>query len=284
MDWRSVWRILRKDNAAMASAGLIVLIILVALLAPNLAPHDPYAQNLASNLDPPGRTYLLGTDFQGRDILSRVIFGTRVSLSVALMAVTLGMTTGTTLGIVSGYCGGWVDELLMRMVDILLSFPYFLMALLIVAILGPSLRNAMIAIGIAIMPQNARLIRGCILSVRERDFILAARTIGSGGLRIMFRHLLPNTMGPLSVFVTLKIPTAILSEAALSFLGLGAQPPTASWGVMASQGREFLLVAPWMVVFPGLAIVMTAMAFNLLGDGLTIALDPRFRGMQRREI
>lgn len=278
MDWHLVWRMLRRDYAALAGAGFIMFVIAVATLAPHLAPRDPYLQNLPHNLKAPGRTYLLGTDFHGRDILSRILHGTRISISVALMSVMIAMVIGTIVGLVSGYHGGWVDELIMRVMDILLSFPYFLLALLIVAILGPSLRNAMIAIGIAIMPQNARLTRACILSLRERDFVTAARAIGCGQFHIMLKHLLPNSIGPLSVFVTLKIPTAILSEAALSFLGLGAQPPTPSWGVMVSHGREFLLVAPWNIVFPGLAIMLTVMAFNFLGDGLTVALDPRFRG------
>jgi peptide/nickel transport system permease protein len=257
---------------------VVILLLLVAAFGPWLMPHDPIAQNLALKRTPPGPEYLLGTDEFGRDILSRVILGARYTLLVPSVAVTIGLILGGSIGLIAGFAGGWWDDTLMRVMEVLLAFPYLLLAIAIVATLGPGQANTVLAIGIGAIPGYARLIRGQILSLREREFVLAARSLGAPADRILLRHLVPNTVAPVIVYMMLSMAGAILLEAALSFLGLGVQPPRASWGLMVATGRDFLHVAPHVATVPGLAIMLAVLGFNLLGDGLRDALDPRLRG------
>ncbi|MBI4278118.1 MAG: ABC transporter permease, partial [Armatimonadetes bacterium] len=226
---------------------------------------------------PPGGRYLLGTDQLGRDVLSRVIYGARISLAVGLLAVGLGASAGVAVGIVSGYAGGWFDHLLMRVVDILLAFPLYLLALTVMAILGSSLGNTILAVGIASFPAFARLTRGEALAIKRREFVDAARAIGASDPAIMRRHIFPNIVAPIIVMATLRVGQAILVEAGLSFLGLGIAPPTPSWGLMVNDGLALIWNAPWVATFPGLAIMLLVLGFNLVGDGLRDALDPRLR-------
>ena len=268
---------LRRNKMAMAGAGIVAVLLLTALTAGVLAPHNPLAGNIVNRLQPPSHAYWLGTDSQGRDILSRIIFGTRISLEIGVISVGLALVIGTLLGTASGFYGGWLDLVLMRVMDIMLAFPSVLLAIAITAMLGPSLKNAMIAVGIVYIPSYARIVRSTVLSVKETEYVEAARVIGCSTPRIVFRHVLPNCLAPLIVQTTMSIGTAILDAAGLSFLGLGAQPPTPEWGAMLSEGRSALQEAPWVMVFPGLAIMLVVLGFNLLGDGLRDALDPRLR-------
>lgn len=269
---------LRRDRMAVAGAVLLLCAALVSLLAPVLAPQDPTQTNLAQRLAPIGTPgYPLGSDELGRDILSRLIWGGRVSLLVGFGAVIVAMVFGVIVGLMAGYFGGWLDSVIMRLIDILMAFPAILLAIAIVASLGPGLRNAMLAISIVGIPYYARIIRGSVLSLRELEFIHAARIIGAPDLRILTRHVLPNCLGPLIVAATLDVGWMIMAAAGLSFLGLGAQPPTAEWGVMLSGGRQFIRVAPHLSVLPGAAILLVVLALNFLGDGLRDALDPRLR-------
>ncbi|QFP75235.1 ABC transporter permease [Deinococcus sp. AJ005] len=263
----------------LAVIGLFVLLIFAvsALLAPWVAPFDP-AQIFFSDLRAaPGTAHLFGADELGRDILSRVVYGARVSLSAGLISVTLALVFGGGIGLVAGYIGGWVDDVLMRVVDALLALPFLVLAIALAAILGPSLQNTMIAIAIVTAPAFARITRGEVLSQRERDYVQAAQALGAGDGRLITRHLLPNISGALIVQTSLAIANAILAEASLSFLGLGIQPPAPSWGSMLNAARGYLTDAPWMALFPGLAIFLAVLAFNLIGDGLREALDPRGR-------
>jgi peptide/nickel transport system permease protein len=269
-------RQLRKDKAAMLGLVLVVLIVAAALLAPVIAPYDPLDIS-HERFQPPGRDFLFGTDELGRDLLSRIIYGARISLRVGLISVGIAAAIGVQLGLVSGYFGEAVDNVISRAMDILLAFPSILLAIIIVAILGPGLDNAMIAIGLASIPTYARLVRGSTLCEREKDYVLAARAIGVRSGRLLFRHILPNIVAPVIVFGTLGVATAILAAAGLSFIGLGAQPPTPEWGAMLSQGRNYLRTEWWVPTFPGLAIVITVLGINLLGDGLRDALDPQLR-------
>ncbi|MEW8979725.1 MAG: nickel transporter permease [Symbiobacterium sp.] len=269
-------RFLRHRAAVLG--GLIVLtIVLTALLADVIAPYDPIEGRLVDMLQPPSRTHWMGTDEQGRDIFSRIIHGSRISLQVGLVAVGISLTTGTAIGAISAYFGGWPDLVVMRIIDILLAFPSILLAIAITAILGPSLTNAMIAVGIVGMPVYARLVRASVLSIKEQDYVQAALAAGGGHGRILFRHILPNALAPLIVQSTLSIGTAMLDAAGLSFLGLGARPPTPEWGAMLSGAQVYIQLAPWVVTFPGLAIMLAVLGFNLLGDGLRDVLDPRLR-------
>ncbi len=263
----------------LAKVGLLVIATLVvaAVLAPALAPYDPTEQRLERMLQPPGGQHLLGTDDLGRDILSRVLYGARVSLLVGVLAVGISLLAGVSLGLVAGYRGGWVDDVTMRVMDGLLAFPALVLALAITAALGPSLRNAMIAIGIVGIPGFARLVRGQVLSLRAQEYVEAARAAGLADGRIVVRHILPGTLAPIIVHASLRVAFAVLAEAGLSFLGLGTQPPTPSWGSMLNTGREYLEMAPWLSVAPGAAIFVTTLSFNFLGDGLRDALDPRLR-------
>lgn len=266
-----------QNRGALFGAVILALFVLTALLAPWLAPYSPIDQNLASRLQAPSWSHWLGTDDLGRDLLSRLIHGTRVSLRVGVIAVGLALVLGTAIGLVAGYKGGKVDELLMRVLDVLLAFPSILLAILVVAILGPSLENAIVAIAIVNVPVYARLVRASVMGVIHQEFIEAARAVGMGHWGIAFRHVLPNCLTPITVQATLGIGTAILETAGLSFLGLGAQPPTPEWGTMLNDARPYIRDAWWLIMFPGVAIIVTVLGFNLLGDGLRDLLDPKGR-------
>ena len=266
-----------RDKLAMVGLVIMAAFVLTAALAPLLAPYDPLEQSLTDRREPPSSQNPLGLDDLGRDILSRVIFGARKSLQVGVLSVTMAIVVGTWIGATSGYLGGWVDSLVMRLMDIMLAFPALLLAIAIVTILGPGLLNMLYAIGIVSIPVYARIARASVLGVKVQDYVLAARSLGASPIRILTRHVLPNCLTPLIVQGTLGIGTAILDAAGLSFLGLGAQPPTPEWGAMLGQGRYAMFTAPHIVLFPGLAIVLTVLGFNLLGDGLRDALDPRLR-------
>jgi peptide/nickel transport system permease protein len=255
--------------------GVAGVLVLTALLAPVLSPYPPEAIDLASELAPPGAAHLLGAGENGIDVLSQVLYGARVSLVVAFFAVGVSALIGVTLGGLAGYVGGWVDEVVMRVVDVLLAFPGILLAIFITSVLGPSLANVVFALSFTGWTGYARLARGQMLTLRERDYVQAARALGSGDARILFRHLLPNAAGPLLIQATSAFPGAILAEASLSFLGLGAPPGTPSWGALVDQGTQYLLVAPHVALFPGLALAITVLGFNFLGDAVRDALDPK---------
>lgn len=275
---KTVWIKLKRDPAAVVGLVIVGLLVTAALGSMILVPYDRViAQDLGQALRPPGGEYWFGTDHFGRDVFLRVLYGAQVSLVVGIVAVGLGMSIGLLLGTSSGYFGGWWDTLVMRITDIMLAFPFLLLALAITAALGPSLTNAMLALGIASFPSYTRLVRGNVLSLREENYVEAARVAGATHRRIMLRHLIPNLLGTLIVYGTLRISTAILAEAGLSYLGLGAQPPMPTWGGMLSEGRDYLLFFEWLALFPGLAILVTVTGFNLLGDGLRDALDPKTR-------
>jgi ABC-type dipeptide/oligopeptide/nickel transport system permease subunit len=250
---------------------------MVSVLAPVLAPYDPLAIDPMGALQPPSFEHPMGTDPIGRDVLSRVLFGGRISLVVGLVSVGISLAIGVILGLLAGYFGGTVDNVIMRLMDMMLAFAGILLALTIVAVLGPGLTNVMLAVGISGIPNFARLVRGSVLSAKENLYVEAARSIGIRSGRIIFRHILPNVMAPVIVLATLAYGWAILSAASLSFLGLGAQPPTPEWGIMLSDGRGYLREAPWVTFFPGFAIMLTVLSANVLGDGLRDALDPRQR-------
>jgi len=267
----------RLLRTRLAGFGLVVLglVIFLAIFAGVLAPYNPDSQSLADVLQAPSGAHLFGTDDLGRDILSRVIYGSRVSLEVGLISVSVALVGGCLIGLVAGYWGGMVDEVLMRAMDALAAFPALVLALAITSALGMGIGNAMIAIGIVYIPAFARLVRGQALSVRERDYVTAARSLGAGHFRIMLRHIWPNVTAPIIVQASLAVGFAIITEAALSFLGVGVRPPTASWGSMLNEGYQYLENAPWMSVAPGAAIFVTVLGLNLLGDGLRMVLDPR---------
>lgn len=271
-------KVLRRfvsNRLAMLGLVIVVALIAIAIFAPQLAPVDPSNQNLRARRAPPGAQFVLGGDQFGRDILSRLIFGARISLSISIAAVSFGMVTGSLLGMVAGFRGGWVDTVIMRVMDMLLSFPYLLLAILIVSVLGPGVPNTILAIGIWTTPAFARVARSSVTGLKDRDFVHAARSLGAREPRILFGHLLPNTIATLVVYGALNLAYAVLMESALSFLGLGVQPPTPSWGGMIASGRDFITTAPHIATIPGIAIAVTVLGFNLLGDGLRDALDPR---------
>lgn len=272
-----VWRQFRRNRAAVAGGVVIALLALVAVFAGTVAPADPIQIKPAQRLLPPSGTYPFGTDELGRDVLSRIIYGARISMTVGLISVGVALVIGVTLGLLSGYLGGWADNTIMRFIDILLAFPGILLAILIAGTLGPGLRNVMIAVGIFSVPTYARVVRATTLSVKEQEYIEALRALGASDARIVLRHILPNVAAPIIVLSALGVATAILSAAGLSFVGLGAQPPTPEWGAMLSQARPYLRNEWWLAAFPGLAIMVTVLAINLLGDGLRDALDPRLR-------
>jgi ABC-type dipeptide/oligopeptide/nickel transport system permease subunit len=274
--WRlPVRRYLSHPGAVI---GLIILLgwILVTILAPVLAPYDP-ADLVGRARQAPSAEHWLGTDMLGRDVLSRVIYGSRISISIGLIAVLLGGIPGVILGLLAGYFGGWVDTVISRFVDALLAFPSILLALVVIAALGASIQNMMIAVGIATLPDYARLVRGTVLSIKSQPYVEAARLVGNSHVRIMARHILINANAPIVVLATLQIGSAILIGAGLSFLGLGAQPPTPEWGLMSAEGRQMLQRAWWISTFPGIAILSVVIACNLVGDGLRTALDPKMR-------
>jgi peptide/nickel transport system permease protein len=260
--------------------GLIIIAILIftAIFAPLLAQYDPYQQNMAEVLLKPDAQHWLGTDTIGRDILSRVIYGSQNSLLVGIVALAIASTVGMSLGLVAGYFGGWTNNIIMRIVDALMCFPMILMALVIAALLGGGLKNVMIALGIALIPGYARLMCAQVLAVKENDYIVAERSVGASNLRIMLRHIFPNCTPALIVLITMQLGSAILAEAGLSFLGVGIQPPAAAWGSMVNDGRLYLLTNPILSFAPGVAIMLTVFSFNMVGDGLRDALDPRLRG------
>lgn len=267
-----------RNSGVIVGLAMVAALFLIALLAPVISPQDPIATNPDNAYLPPlGGGHVLGTDELGRDQLSRVLWGARVSLPVALIAIAVGLVGGGVIGLVSGYAGGLTDLLLMRVIDALLAFPALILAIGLVAALGPSLRNAMIAIGIVAIPVYARLVRASVLQLKQMEFIVATRSLGATPLRLIVRHLIPNLMNPLIVQVSLSAGFAMLAEAILSFLGLGAQPPTPDWGQMITTGRTFLPNDPWLAIVPGSAISLAVFSFNLLGDSLRDALDPRLR-------
>ncbi|HEX9897987.1 MAG TPA: ABC transporter permease [Candidatus Methylomirabilis sp.] len=272
-----LWRRLCRNRAAIAGAGIVAVFVFLAVLAPILVPFNPVQGNLNDRLQPPGATHWLGTDELGRDLLSRILYGARVSLQIQVVAVVLALIVGLALGSVGGYLGGHVDNVIMRAMDVLLAFPGIFLALGIIAALGPGLLNLMLAAGISSVPQFARIVRASILSLKEREFVEAALALGSGSNRIMFRHLLPNCMAPIIVQSTLRMATVLLTASGLSFLGLGVQPPTPEWGAMLSNARSYLIVAPHVATIPGVAIMIVVIGFNLFGDGLRDTLDPRLR-------
>lgn len=274
--WETI-KLLRHNRLSILGAVIILLLIIFSITGDALAPYDPIAMDISARMQPPSREHLFGTDDFGRDVLSRVIVATKVSLKVGVISVGISLTLGTLLGAISGYYGGWLDEVIMRFMDILFAFPAILLAIAILAALGPGLENAMIAIGIVYTPIFARITRGSVITVREEVFVDAARSIGASDTRIIFSHILPNVIAPVIVETTLSLAFAILSEAALSFLGLGTQPPDPSWGRMLSESRGFIQDAPWLGIFPGVVIMFTVMGFNFLGDGLRDALDPQMR-------
>lgn len=278
---RRRWAFLRRlmHNPLVLIGGLVLAVmILAAVFAPIVAPADPLEQSSAL-LEPPSRTHLFGTDELGRDVFSRVVYGTRISLTIGLVAVAIATVVGSIVGLVAGFLGGMTDNIAMRLIDILMAFPGIILAILIMGTLGPSLINVMIAVGISAIPWYARTVRASTLVVREYDHILATRAIGATTLRIMFRHALPNVVAPVIVLSTIGIAGAILAISGLSFIGLGAQPPSPEWGSMLSQARVYLQQAWWIGTFPGIAIMLAVMSINVIGDALRDALDPRMRGM-----
>ena len=276
--WRRAVRRLVKRRGAMAGAVVVLFFVVVAVAAPLIAPYDPVATSWSAVRKPPSLEHWFGTDEIGRDVLSRVIFGARASLLAGVVSVSISLACGVPIGLVSGYVGGFLDGLLMRITDALLACPFLILAIALAAFLGPSLTNAMIAIGISAMPAFIRLTRAQVLNAKVEDYVEAARAVGNPHRRIVLRHILPNILAPIMVQATLAIAAAIIAEASLSFLGLGQQPPTPSWGSMLNTAKNFLEQAPWMAMWPGAAIFAVVLAFNLFGDGLRDALDPRHRG------
>lgn len=277
------WFYFAQNRGAVVGLFVFVLMVLVAIFAPLIAPHDPTQQFRDALLAPPawqqgGRAeFLLGTDAVGRDMLSRLIHGARYSLFIGIVVVGIALIGGIVIGLIAGFYGGWIDTVIMRVMDVILAFPSLLLALVLVAILGPGLTNAMIAIAIVYQPHFARLTRAAVMGEKEREYVTAARVAGARNPRLMFRTILPNCLGPLIVQATLSFSSAVLDAAALGFLGMGAQPPSPEWGTMLAEAREFILRAWWVVTFPGLAILISVLAINLMGDGLRDALDPKLK-------
>jgi peptide/nickel transport system permease protein len=275
--WRKAVRQMLRNPTAMLGLAVLVVLTLLALTAPWIAPYDPIKQNPLMSFQPPSSQHWLGTDQFGRDILTRLLYGARISLRIGLVAVGIAIAFGGLLGLVSGYYGGWIDQVISRFVDLLLAFPGILLALVIVSVIGPSLTNVMIAVGVAATPTYARVVRGSVLAARENVYVEAAHAVGASDRRVLVQHVLPNVLAPVIVLATLGVAGAILTGAALSFLGLGAAPPTPEWGAMLSEGRGYMRFAWWISTFPGLAIMVAVLATNLFGDGLRDALDPRMR-------
>jgi peptide/nickel transport system permease protein len=271
------WQRFRQNRFAMAGAFVVVILFLLSFFAPLITPYDPSTIDAYHVLLPPSSVHWMGTDELGRDVFTRVVYGARISLKVGFVAVGIAISIGTLVGLLAGYYGGWVDSILMRFVDIMLCFPAFFLILAVIALLEPSIWYIMLIIGITGWMGVARLVRAEVLSVKERDFITAARSIGASNVRIIFRHILPNAAAPVLVAATLGVAGAILTESALSFLGIGVQPPTPSWGNILTSGKDYLEFAWWLSLFPGLAILVTVLAYNLLGEGIRDALDPRLQ-------
>ena len=275
--WLEGWRSFKKSKVSLVGAGIVIFFILLAVIGPFIAPQGINEQDLTKRLLAPSADHWFGTDDFGRDIFSRIIHGARISLWVGFFSVILSVIIGSLLGIIAGYYGKWIDTIISRIFDIMLAFPSMLLAIAVVSVLGPSLQNALIAIAIINVPNFGRLIRSKVLSVKEEEYIVAAKAIGMRDARILFSHILPNSITPIIVQGTLAIATAIIEAAALGFLGLGAQAPAPEWGKMLADARKFLLNAPWTMIFPGLAIMLTVLGFNLMGDGLRDALDPKMK-------
>ena len=279
-EFKDTWRRFRRNRTAVCGLIVVVVLCVASLASFIVAPWDKViTQNLPMALQPPSWHHIFGTDHLGRDIFLRILYGSRVSLLVGFTVVGIGMSVGIILGLLAGYIGGWVDQVISRIVDIMLAFPFLLLAIAVAATLGQSLKNVILALGIASFPSYVRLVRGCVLSIKEEEFVDAARSLGAGRIRIMARHILPNLFGTLLVYGTLRVSTAILAESGLSFLGLGEPPPMPTWGNMLSDGREYLLFYGWMPLFPGLAILLTVLGFNFLGDGLRDVLDPHMKDL-----
>lgn len=278
--WRDIIAGIVSNKASLVSGIFILILAVIAIVtavAPGILPYDPYQQDLGRSLLPPSAEHWFGTDLQGRDIFCRVMVGTQISLSVGLIAVAFSLTIGVILGSIAGYKGGWIDTVIMRVMDMMLAIPSILLAIAIMAALGPGIEKAVVAIGLVSIPEYARIVRSEILAIKENDYVAAARVIGDSNFKIVFRHVLPNALPSIIVRATLGISSAILDCAALGFLGLGVQPPAAEWGDMLGRGRNELFRAPWLMIFPGLAITLAVLAFNLLGDGIRDGLDPKSR-------
>lgn len=275
---KSFWHYFKQNRLAVAGLAIILVVFFIAGTASLIAPYDPGKTNVSKKLKSPSAEHFLGTDQLGRDVFSRMLYGSRISLSVGFVAVAISLVIGVFVGAIAGYYGRWADAVLMRFVDIMLCFPSFFLILTVVALLGPSMLNVMVVIGITSWMGTSRFVRAEFLSLRERDFVQAARALGMKDRRIIFRHILPNSLAPVFVTATLDVATAVLVEAGLSFLGFGVQPPAPSWGNILTEGRTYIFDAWWLTVFPGFAILITVLSFNLLGEGLRDALDPRLRG------
>lgn len=275
--YKDAWRRLRRNKLAMVGLSIVVLVILVAVFAPYIAPYDPTARVKEESSLAPSIKHLFGTDLLGRDIFSRVVYGSRISIEVGIVAVGISIIIGLFLGAISGYFGNVSDAVIMRFADIFFAFPYILGAIAIMTVLGPGVINIFIAIGVLGWASFARIFRGSILSIKNKEYIEAARALGASNFRIIVKHIFPNAFAPIIVYGTMNVGTAIIVEAALSFLGLGVQPPTPAWGKMLAESLDYIDIAPWMMFFPGLAIVVTVLGFVLLGDGLRDAFDPRLR-------
>lgn len=276
--WRAAFRPALRNRLVLFGIGIVVLMVLLAIFADLIAPYPPREMKVVDALKPPSRVHLFGTDRFGRDVLSRTIYGSRIALGVALSSIATALLIGSVLGLVGGFLGGWLDLAIGRIMDILFSFPTLVLAIAIAAMLGPGLNNAALAIAVVYAPLFCRVARGPVIAERAKEHVAAAVGLGAGSLRIIFRHILPNVLAPLIVQASVALAFAILIEASLSYLGLGTQPPDPSWGTMLNEGRTYLETAPWMSIFPGLAIMLAVLGFNLLGDGLRDVLDPQLRG------
>lgn len=277
MSFKFIWQQFRKNRMAVVGLVLVLLFFGIALAAPWFSHHSPTAYDLDAVLLPPSGVHWFGTDEEGRDVFSRMIYGTRVSLTVGFISVALYVILGVVLGALAGYFGGWVDVFVSRAIEVMICFPTFFLILAVLAFIGPSLVNIMVVIGLTSWPGIARLVRGEFLKLRRQDFVSAGRVVGAGNLRLIFRHILPNSMAPVFVSATFGVASSILIESSLSFLGFGVQPPTPSWGEILSQSRDFMDIAWWLAFFPGLAIFISITAYNLVGEGLRDAIDPRMK-------
>ena len=275
--WKEAWQSFYKNRLALAGLCIVIFFIIIAIIAPWIAPYGFKTQVLADRMQAPSSKHWFGTDDFGRDIFSRVIYGARISLWVGFFSVLGSVVFGTLLGIVAGYYGRWVDAIISRIFDVMLAFPSILLAIAVVSILGPSLKNALIAIAVINIPNFGRLVRSKVLSVKQEEYIMAARAVGMKDTRILLQHILPNSISPVIVQATLAIATAIIEAAALGFLGLGAQPPEPEWGKMLADSKNYITNAPWTLFFPGMAIMLTVLGFNLMGDGLRDVLDPKMK-------
>jgi peptide/nickel transport system permease protein len=278
-EFRRIIKVMFSRWVVIFGTVMIVLLVFTAIFAPILATYDPYEQNLRATLQQPNREHFLGTDELGRDLLSRIIYGSQISLLVGIVTVTIAAVAGMLLGLIAGYYGRWADNVIMRIIDALMALPPMVLMLAIAAVLGGGLKNILIAVGIGMIPTYARLMRGQVISIRETDYIMASRSVGAHHIRVMFWHILPNCFAPLIVLITVNLGTAILAEASLSFLGIGITPPTPTWGSMVSLGYKYLLSNPILSLAPGVAIMLVVLSFNMVGDGLRDALDPRLRGI-----